>query len=61
STSALEYYSNVKKNEAELLTNVDSEGIIFMVITKSNYIQFYKSKDVDAYQLFFNENYLENK
>lgn len=61
STSAMEYYSNVKKNEDELLTNVDSEGIIFMVIAKSNYIQFYKSKDVGAYQLFFNENYLENK
>lgn len=60
-TSALEYYANVNKNEAEILTGVNVEGIVFMVIAKSNYIQFYKSKDVDAYLQFFEENYLENK
>lgn len=61
SASALEYYTSVDANMDNIMTGVEIDDVIFMVISKTNYVQFYKSKDVDAYQLFFEENYSENE
>lgn len=61
SASALEYYINVDTDIDEIMTDIDIENVVYMVISKNNYVQFYKSKDVDAYYLFFEENYSENK
>ncbi len=56
--NAMNYYYAVKDNTGVFK---DLEKTLFtpMVISKSNYVQFFKVKDINAYELYFEENYLD--
>ena len=53
---AMFYHKAVLQNEAQVTTNLDT-GYKFFVISKKNFMQFFKEKDADVYYQFFRENY----
>lgn len=59
-TKSMDYFNTFTKaapENKELL----SKPVYPFVISLENYAHFYKSQNVDAYALFFNENYLKTK
>lgn len=58
--SAMNYYHSILLDK-DVLSDVNPNGITPMVISRTNYLQFYKAKDLDSYMNFFNENYLGSK
>lgn len=56
---ALTYYYTIKDN-AGVFNELTKEAFTPMVISKSNYVQFYKSKDAAGYEVFFEDNYLKD-
>lgn len=57
---AMPYYNSISEN-ADITKDVNTEALVYFLISKSNYVQFYKSKDVESYETFFEENYLNQK
>ncbi|MBC8045714.1 MAG: hypothetical protein H7Y00_02875 [Fimbriimonadaceae bacterium] len=57
---AMNYYNTII-NDGDVTKNVITEELTYFVISKSNYIQFYKNKDVEMYELFFDENYFNEE
>lgn len=58
-TKAIDYYTTFK-GASEFKKLIENGNSAF-VISYDNYAQFYKDQNVDAYQMFFNENYLKGK
>ena len=58
-SKAMDYFSTFK-GTADLKSLVDNARSVF-VISYDNYAQFYKDQNVEAYELFFDENYLKGK
>lgn len=56
---ALTYYYTIKDN-ASVFNELTKEAFTPMVISKSNYVQFYKAKDVTGYEVFFEDNYIKD-
>jgi len=56
---AMMYYESVTDSEG-ILEGITIETITPFVISKANYVLFFKSKDVDTYEKFFQDNYLNN-
>jgi tetratricopeptide (TPR) repeat protein len=56
--AAMQYYKNVQLNAADFLT--DSDYLVYPV-TQQNYRQIIRSKSLDNYDSFFEQNYLQNK
>lgn len=54
---AMIYYFAVKDNPG-VFTDLTKDAFVPMVISKSNYVQFFKVKDVEGYDVFFQESYL---
>ncbi len=57
---AMVYYYSILENEP-VFKDVNKEQISPFIISKSNYVLFFKSKNVDTYEQFFQENYLKDK
>ena len=55
---AMIFYKSVKNKEVEVMEGADVGYQIF-VISKSNFTQYFKQKDANAYMEFFLENYVE--
>lgn len=55
---AMIYYYAIKDNIG-VFKDLSKEGFLPVVISKSNYVQFFKVKDVDGYEAYFQENYLD--
>lgn len=53
------YYNTISADTA-VSADVNEEELTYFLISKSNYIQFYKSKDVDTYEVFFDDNYFKD-
>ncbi|MEZ5014806.1 MAG: tetratricopeptide repeat protein [Chitinophagales bacterium] len=53
---ALAYYHAVKDNAA-IFGEMNKEQFSPIIISKSNYVLFYKAKDIDGYSVFFESNY----
>ncbi|HQV51991.1 MAG: hypothetical protein IPF95_04170 [Flavobacteriales bacterium] len=58
--AAMEYYNLFMTNTLDLMT-VNDQGFPAFAISTKNYAQFYQSKDVDAYTVFFMQNYIEGQ
>lgn len=58
--TAMEYHALFAGDE-DKLSGINNVGFSFFPISNENYSAFYKSKDVDAYQVFFEENYLDGQ
>lgn len=56
---SMTYYFTIKDN-ASVFNELTKEFFTPMVISKSNYVQFFKSKDVTGYQEFFENNYIKD-
>jgi hypothetical protein len=57
---AMEYY-DIFLSEQEQLAGINDQGYASFAITPDNYSQLYKSKDLDGYTAFFQENYLQGQ
>ncbi|MFI5170861.1 MAG: tetratricopeptide repeat protein [Chitinophagales bacterium] len=57
--TAMTYYFTIKDNAAVFI-DLTKEAFTPMVISKSNYVQFFKSKDIEGYETFFQDNYLKD-
>ena len=55
---AMIYYYAAKDNNT-VFKDLQKEIFTPMVISKSNYVQFFKVKDVAGYEVFFEENYMD--
>lgn len=55
-SKAMLYYSALKQNMPTIMTGMD-KPIISFVISKPNFTQLFKDKNIAAYLQFFNENY----
>jgi len=55
--TSMNYYESAKAND-DILKEINAKGFKSFVITSKNFAQLFKSKDVDDYMKFFNENYL---
>lgn len=53
---AVDYYKSFKANK-DNLSDIHTKGYQFFVITKENFVLFYKNKDVKGYLDFFNKNF----
>lgn len=53
---AKNYYTTFLNNDNEL-KDINSGGYTLVLISKNNYVTLFKSKEVDAYQSFFERNY----
>jgi len=58
-TKAIDYYGTFK-GAANFKKLIEDQNPLF-VISYDNYAQFYKDQNVEAYMLFFKENYLKGK
>jgi tetratricopeptide (TPR) repeat protein len=54
----LNYYDFVNDSFDEVFDGIDMEGHEFFIISKANYVQLYKSKELDVYVSFFEQNYI---
>ena len=43
------------------LAELNKTDYVKIIISKQNFAEFYKNKDLDGYSKFFNNNYLENR
>ena len=57
SEDAMNYYRFLNQSFPTTFEGIDMEESSFFVVSKSNYVQLYKSKDLDTYVDFFNEFY----
>ncbi len=57
---AMVYYETIGDN-VPVYEGITIETITPIIISKSNYVLFFKSKDVGSYETFFQENYLKDK
>ncbi len=57
--TAMNYYFTIKDNVA-LYNTLAKEAFTPLIISKSNYVQFYKSKDIEGYEVYFEDNYLKD-
>ena len=57
---AMVFYHTISENE-EVFKDLTKEQITPYVISKSNYVLFFKSKNVDTYEQFFQDNYLKDE
>lgn len=55
---AMIYYNAIKDNTA-VYNELTQEAFTPMLISKSNYVQFFKVKDVEGYLVYFQDNYLK--
>ena len=53
---AMDYYTTFTGNEDEL-KEINEAGYTIVLISKTNYVNLFKTKEVDAYKVFFEENY----
>lgn len=57
---AMDYYNKFSKVHSALLKEVDTSiSFKFFPISKKNFTQYFKSKDMDLYNEFFEDNYLD--
>ena len=54
---AMEYYNFLSKDYDKVFNEMDLDGSSLFVVSKSNYVQLYKSKELEQYEAFFKENY----
>ena len=54
-------YSKIILSTPELLAELNRIDYVKIIISKQNFAEFYKNKDLDGYSKFFNNNYLENR
>jgi tetratricopeptide (TPR) repeat protein len=54
----MEYYNFVEREFESIFQDINMDDSYFFIISKSNYVQLYKSKEADAYVGFFESNYL---
>lgn len=59
-TNAMDYHALFTSGN-EQLVGINDQGYPAFAITTENYTQLYKSKDVDGYQAFFTEKYLDGQ
>ena len=52
-------YSKIILSNPELLAEINKTVYGKIIISKQNFAEFYKNKDLDGYSKFFNNNYLE--
>lgn len=57
---AMVYYHTVEENDA-VYNELTKEQLTPFIISKSNYVLFFKSKNVDTYEQFFQDNYLKDE
>ena len=57
-SDAMDYFSFVENEYEEIFEDIDMNDTFFFVVSKSNYVQLYKSKEAETYIGFFEENYL---
>ncbi len=57
SEDAMNYYRFLNQSFSTTFEGIDMGESSFFVVSKSNYVQLYKSKDLDTYVDFFNEFY----
>lgn len=55
---AMVYYFAIKDNPG-VFKELTKEAFTPFIISKSNYVQFFKVKDVEAYDVYFQDNYLK--
>jgi len=55
---AMIYYYAIKDNPG-VYKDLAKDGFLPVVISKTNYVQFFKVKDVEGYEAYFQENYLD--
>ena len=55
--SAAEDYYNTFTNNTEELKEINEAGHTIVLISRSNYVTLFKTKELEAYQRFFNQNY----
>jgi hypothetical protein len=55
---AMVYYFAIKDNPG-VFKELKKEAFTPFIISKSNYVQFFKVKDVEAYDVYFQDNYLK--
>jgi tetratricopeptide (TPR) repeat protein len=53
---ALDYYKSFKLNK-EQLTDIQQKGYPYFLISKENFVLFYKNKDINGYPKFFKKNF----
>ena len=53
------YYEALQK-EQSVMSVLNKSNHKIMSISVENFQEFYKNKDIDGYQYFFNNNYLTN-
>ncbi|PLW95232.1 MAG: hypothetical protein C0593_14590 [Marinilabiliales bacterium] len=56
-TDAADYFSDISGNEY-VFSQMGAEDYIHFIISSANYPVFYKNKNVDAYLMFYNKEYL---
>ncbi len=54
--AAIDYYKSFKLNK-EQLTDINATGYQYFLISKENFILFYKNKDIKGYTKFFKKNF----
>ena len=54
-------YSKIILSNPELFAELNKIDYVKIIISKQNFAEFYKNKDIDGYSKFFNNNYLENR
>lgn len=54
---ALSYYNNFV-NDNQQLKEINELGLVTFLISSKNFTRLFKSKDIEGYDLFFQENYL---
>ncbi|MBK9454396.1 MAG: hypothetical protein IPO24_01850 [Bacteroidetes bacterium] len=55
---SMTYYFAIKDNPG-VFNELAKDAFEPMVISKSNYVQFFKVKDVEGYNVFFEDSYLK--
>ena len=57
----MDYFSFVENEYEEIFEDIDMNDTFFFVVSKSNYVQLYKSKEAETYIGFFEENYPDRR
>tara|TARA_B110000908_G_scaffold154693_1_gene192248 strand:- start:275 stop:1264 length:990 start_codon:yes stop_codon:yes gene_type:complete len=60
STLKVERYAGMLLSNPSLLKELNKSDFNKIIISKDNFVEFYKNKDLEGYSKFFNNNYLEN-
>ena len=60
STKKVERYAGMLLSNPSLLKELNKSDFNKIIISKDNFVEFYKNKDIEGYSKFFNNNYLEN-